>query len=94
MRSVLVDGLLVVLVGAAWLGVGGFARLRTALDRLHCISFINTVCGLLLVAIAFVAEGASSRAVKILFIVALNLLSGAVISHATGRAIVNRGEDE
>jgi multisubunit Na+/H+ antiporter MnhG subunit len=92
MRSLVIDGLLAAIVAAAWLGVCGFARLKSALDRLHCVAFVNVVCGLALIGAAFVGDGMSDRAFKILLIVAVNLLSGAVVSHATARALSQRGE--
>jgi hypothetical protein len=42
--------------------------------------------------LAFVSDGASNRSLTILFIVVLNLLIGAGMSHATGRAFMQRGE--
>jgi multicomponent Na+:H+ antiporter subunit G len=92
MKSLVIEALLMVVVGAGWLGVAGFARLRTPLDRLHCVTFVNVVCGFSLVAAGFVSDGLSSRAIKILFIVALSLLSGTAMSHATGRSIIQRGK--
>lgn len=94
MKPILIDALLIAVVGAGWLGIAGFAQLRMPLDRLHCVTFVNTVCGVLLTAAAFVSDGVSSRAIKILFIVALSLLSGAAMSHATGRAIIQRGKKQ
>jgi multicomponent Na+:H+ antiporter subunit G len=93
-RAVAVDALLAVLVLAAWLGCAGFARLRSPLDRLHCVTFVNAACGMALVAVAFVADGASDRAFKVLLLVAAALLSGAAVAHATGRALVLRGSAE
>ncbi len=91
MRSIVIDGLLTVIVGASWLGVSGFVRLKSALDRLHCVAFVNVVSGLGLIGAAFVSDGISDRAFKIVLIVAVNLLSGAVVSHATARALSQRG---
>ena len=92
MSSLVIDGLLTVIVGTSWLGVWGFARLNSALDRLHCIAFVNVVSGVALIVAAFVSDGISDRALKIVLIVAVNLLSGAVVSHATARALLQRGE--
>lgn len=94
MRAGFVDALLVVLVLAAWLGCAGFARLRSPLDQLHCVTFVNAACGAALAVVAFVADGASDRAFKILLLVAAALLSGAALAHATGRALVLRGSVE
>lgn len=91
MRTAAADVLLAVLVAAAWLGCAGFARLRSPLDRLHCATFVNAVCGVALVAVAFTADGVSDRALKAVLLVAASLLSGAAITHAAGRALVLRG---
>ena len=91
MTTVVVDGLLGVAVLAVWLGCAGFARLRAPLDRLHCVAFVNAVAGLALTVLGFVADGASTRALKILLITAVSLVGGAALSHATGRALLLRG---
>lgn len=88
------NALLVLLVLAAWLGCAGFARLRSPLDRLHCATFVNAACGAALAAVALVADGASDRALKILLLAVTTLLAGAVLAHATGRALVLRGSVE
>jgi multicomponent Na+:H+ antiporter subunit G len=92
MKAMLVHALLVAVVGTTWFGVAGFARLRAPLDRLHCVTFLNLVAGAELTAAAFVSDGVSNRSLTILFIVVLNLLIGAGMSHATGRAFMQRGE--
>lgn len=86
-----VDALLVVMVLAVWLGCAGFARLQTPLDRVHCVAFVNTTAGTALILVAFLSDGASVRACKILLMVAASLLTGAATAHAVGRAIVIRG---
>lgn len=91
MRAAVLDALLVALVLAAWLGSAGFARLRSPLDRLHCVTFVNAACGAALAASAFVADGWSDRALKVVLLVAAALLSGAACAHAAGRALVLRG---
>ena len=90
MKSILVAGLLAAAGAAAWLGAIGFARLRVALDRLHCATFVNVVSGTALAAASVVYDGVSDRALKILFIVFINCLAGAVASHVTGRALLQR----
>lgn len=90
MKAAMIDAALGISVAAVWLGVAAFARLRAPLDRLHCITFVNVVAGLFLSAGAFIADGASNRALKVLLIVVLNCVSGAAMSHATGRALLQR----
>jgi multicomponent Na+:H+ antiporter subunit G len=89
--SIVIDGLLAVLVLAAWLGAAGFARLRTPLDRLHCVTFVSVLSGGALVVTALVSDGLSDRAGKIVLMVLLSLLSGAATAHAVGRALIHRG---
>lgn len=91
MTGLVIDALLTVVVLGAWLACAGFARLRTPLDRMHCVAFANTVSGVALSIAAFVSDGASVRALKVLLIVGLSLLAGAAMSHATGRALLLRG---
>ena len=52
------------------------------------------MAGPLLVAAAFVADGASNRAWKILLLVALVMLNGAATSHAVARATAWRGSGQ
>lgn len=91
MTAIVINGLLTVLVLSAWLGCVGFARLRTPLDRLHCVTFVNTTAGTALVLAAFLSDGLSVRACKILLVVAASLLTGAAMSHAVGHALLVRG---
>ncbi len=77
-------------VFAAWLAALGFARLRTPLERLHAITFLNAVAGAALVAAAFITEGSSTRPWKSVLLWALLLLSGGLLAHATGRALLIR----
>ncbi|MDD2861088.1 MAG: monovalent cation/H(+) antiporter subunit G [Acidiphilium sp.] len=91
MTKLFIDALLAVLVLCAWLGCAGFARLRTPLDQMHCVTFVNATCGTALVVIGFVADGPSNRAFMILLVAGVSLLSGAAISHAIGRALLERG---
>lgn len=87
---IVVAVLLALVVLALWLAVWGFARLPNAYDRLHCTSFAAIAVGAPLVVLAFVADGASDRAFKILLLVVLMLISGAATTHASARAIAAR----
>ena len=91
MTRLAIDALLAVAVLAAWLGCAGFARLRAPLDRMHCVAFVNAVSGTALVLAAFVSDGASVRALKVLLVAVVSLVGGAALSHATGRALLLRG---
>ena len=92
MRTVVVDLLIAIVVASAWIGAIGFARLGSALDRLHCVTFVYVGCGLPLAALAFVADGPSSRAFKILLLVAVSLVAGASVNQAVARAVFVRDE--
>ena len=91
MTNVVIDIALAIMVLSAWLAAAGFARLRVPLDRLHCVTFANVTAGGALVVAAFVTDGGSIRAYKILLMATISLLAGAATSHAVGRAIVIRG---
>ena len=91
MTAAIVAALLVV-VGATWLGCLGFVRLRTPLDRLHCVTFVNVAAGTALCIAAFLADGASTRALKILLTVIVSVCYGAALSHASGRALWLRAQ--
>lgn len=91
MTRIAIDILLAVAVLAAWLGCAGFVRLRSTLDRVHCVAFVNVLGGTALSLAAFVSDGASDRALKILLLVCVSILTGAAMSHATGRMLLLRG---
>ena len=90
--SVIVDILLGIAVLCAWIGAAGFARLTSALDRLHCAAFTTIGCGLPIVLAAFVADGLSTRAFKLLLLFVVALVAGAALNQAVGRAIFTRDE--
>ena len=75
---------------AAWLGTIGFARAVTAYDRLHCITFVGVAAVAPVAIAAFVADGVTVRAAKVLLILLVTLIGGAAQSHAIGRALVFR----
>ncbi len=93
MSRYLIDALLAVAVCGAWLGCAGLARLRTPLDRMHCAAFVNWTALAPIAAAAFVADGGSNRAWKLLLAVIVTLLASSVLSHATGRALSIREAD-
>ena len=86
--------LLTFTVACVWLGCLGFARFASAYDRLHCVTFVAVTAGFFVVVAAFVADGVSDRALKILLFFLLSLANGAAVAHATGRAVMRRTEDE
>lgn len=86
MIRVAVAGVLAVAVLAAWLGCIGFARLRSPYARLHCVPFVALAAGVPVVVAAFLADGVSDRALKVLLLVLIIVLGGAALSHASGRA--------
>jgi multicomponent Na+:H+ antiporter subunit G len=75
---------------SAWVGCWGFLRFSTALDRLHCASFVNAAAGFSVAVAVVVQDGASDRTLKTFAILATLLFGGAALNHAVGRAIVLR----
>lgn len=92
MRSAAVDVLLALAVLCAWLGAAGLIRLPSAMDRLHCVAFVVAASGAAITLAAFIADGVSDRALKILAITVIGLLAGAANAHVTGRALLQRSE--
>ncbi len=92
MKAVIVDILLALAVASAWLGAVGFARLRSAMDRLHCATFVTLGTGLPIMVAAFVEDGLAQRPFKILLLFAVTLIAGASINQAIARAIFTRDE--
>ena len=90
MKQILLDLCLAGAVLSAWLGCFGAFRLRSALDRIHAVAFTNIAAGLFVAAAAFLADGVSSRSVKLACLVAFVAVTGAAVSHAGGRALLLR----
>jgi multicomponent Na+:H+ antiporter subunit G len=88
----IVDALLALAVLACWLGAAGFLRLRSAYDRLHCVTFVNAAAGAAILGAALAADGLSARVGKIAVLVALSLGVGAALAHASGRALRRRAQ--
>ncbi|HTJ89272.1 MAG TPA: monovalent cation/H(+) antiporter subunit G [Acidocella sp.] len=92
MKHIFILLLLAVAMLAAWLGSVGFVRLRAPADRLHCVTFVNAVCGAVILLATLLQDGATDRVGKILLIWLLMLISGALVSHATLRAMKWRAQ--
>lgn len=90
MSDILVDLCLAAAVLSAWIGCFGAIRMRSALDRIHAVTFVNAACGSFLALAGFLADGVSSRSVKLACLVFVMLVMGAAVSHATGRALLLR----
>lgn len=85
--KVAADVLLTAATVAAWLGAIAFLRLRTPFDRLHVVTFINVAALGLIVVAAFLTDGVTSRSLKCAFIWMFAVGGGALLSHATARAL-------
>jgi multicomponent Na+:H+ antiporter subunit G len=81
------DGLLLVGVLASWLGAAALFRLATPYQRIHCVGFVTLVAGFCFSAAIFITHPLSPLGWKALFILVVLLCAGAVVSHATGRAL-------
>ncbi len=86
-----VDLFLTVAVAAAWLGAAAFVRLRDALSRIHAVALVNVAAGAALVAATAAADGATSRTFKVAGLWLILLLTSALTSHVTARALHLRG---
>jgi multicomponent Na+:H+ antiporter subunit G len=85
--NIAIDALLALAVLLVWLGTAAFIRLRTPFERLHVVTFLNVIAIGAVMAMAFVADGISSRSLKCALIWVATLASGALVSHVTGRAL-------
>jgi multisubunit Na+/H+ antiporter MnhG subunit len=85
-----IAALLTLAVLATWLGSIGFARLRSACARVHCVTFVTVGAGIPVALASLLADGFSSRALKIVLLELVLLVCGAALAHATGRAIAMR----
>lgn len=85
--TIAVDLCLALAVLSAWIGCFGALRLRSALDRLHAVAFVNASAAVLVGVAAFLADGISTRSVKLAGLVIFMLVTGAAVSHAVGRAL-------
>jgi multicomponent Na+:H+ antiporter subunit G len=85
--SIATDALLALAVLMAWLGTTAFVRLGTPFERLHVVTFLNVTCIGAVMAAAFVADGMTSRSLKCAVIWVATLVSGALVSHVTARAL-------
>lgn len=81
------DVLLAASVATAWLGAAAFIRLRTALEKLHAVTFVNVAALGLLVVAAIADQGITARSLKCMLIYLVTLTAGAVLSHVTAQAL-------
>ena len=87
-----IDVFIALAVAAGWLGCLGYVRPRDPLDRVHCVTFSNIASGLMLLIAALMNDGMASRPLKIGLIWVITIISGAITSQATGRALVTRAQ--
>jgi multicomponent Na+:H+ antiporter subunit G len=91
--NVAIDALLALAVVVACIGALAFLRLRTHFERLHVLAFVNLLAGAAIVAAAVLHDGLSGRTFKCIFIFVVLAIVGALLSHATSRALhVRDGE--
>lgn len=81
------DALIAAAIAAAWLGAIAFVRLRTPLERLHVVTFVNVAALGLIVVAAFLTDGVTTRSLKCACVYLFTLGGGALLSHATARAL-------
>lgn len=74
-------------VAFAWIAALALWRLRTALERLHTVTFANIVGGCPVLLAAWLTDGLSPRALKCAAIWLATVLVGALLSHVIGHAL-------
>jgi multisubunit Na+/H+ antiporter MnhG subunit len=85
--SGLVGALLALAVLASWLGVFALARTRSAMRRIHAVSFLGWGMGLPIAAAALLTDGLTPRDYKCVLIWAAVVLASALLAHVTGRSL-------
>lgn len=85
--NIAIDLLLAFAVLIAWLGALAFLRLHTQFERLHVITFVNIAAGAAITLAAGLHDGLSGRMFKCIFIWIVVAGAGALLSHATSRAL-------
>lgn len=85
--NIAIDALLALAVLVAWLGALAFLRLRTRFERLHVVTFVNIAAGAAITAAAILHDGLSGRTFKCILIWIVIASAGALLSHATSRAL-------
>lgn len=73
-------------VVASLLSCLGILVMRSAYDRLHYLAALGTVGPVAVVAAVLLQEGLSSGGLKALIVLAVLLVTGPVLTHATARA--------
>ena len=89
--SALGDFFLIFAAGAAALGGLGFALAPTAYARLHWVSFVSSLAVPPAALAVVTHDPGPAMIAKVILILAASLAGGAVLTHATGRAIFLRG---
>ena len=74
-------------VGIAALAMVGLVRVPSALDRLHYVSVISTVCPVLVAVAVLVHDSLHQTGFKALCVAAITIATGPVIVHATAQAV-------
>lgn len=85
--NIAIDALLAAGVLCAWIGTLAFLRLRTHFERLHVITFVNVTTGVAITLAVILADGMSARTLQCIFIWSVIVVVGALLSHATARAL-------
>lgn len=77
-------------VAAAWLGAAALLRLPADFDRLHCVGFVTATAGSCITAAVVIDKPFAIGSWKAVAAFVLALGIGAVLAHATGRALWRR----
>lgn len=82
-----IDALLAFAVLSAWIGAIAFLRLRTSLERLHVVTFVNIAAGGAIILAAVLHDGLSARSLQCIFVWIVIVTMGALLAHATASAL-------
>lgn len=85
-----IDALLAFAVLSVWIAAVAFLRLRTSLERLHVVTFVNVVAGGAITIAAILHDGISARSLQCIFVWIVLATVGALLAHATARALLVR----
>lgn len=76
---------------ATFIGAIAFLRLATPFERLHAASFVAVAATACFVAAAFITDGVTGRSLKMVLILVVLTVTGALANHAVARALQIRG---
>lgn len=92
MSGVAIDALLALAVATSWLGCAALLLLPTPYDRLHAAAYVSLSAGFFVTLALIASHPISPLALKAVIIYAALVVTGAILTHAIGRAMRLRDE--